>query len=264
VKYASRSWGAPIDELRRQVGLPASAHPFFEGQFTAAGTIALYSRVLGGPQPDHPRRTSIVGFAFYDAEYAGVTQLDSTLAAFLAQGKPPLVFTLGTSAVHDPGDFIEASLAAVARLGRRAVFVLDAEQTERWRKYASSNVMFCSYAPYSVLFPCAALVVHHGGVGTTAQALRAGRPQLIVPYLVDQPDNAARVQRLGVARTLSLRRYTAGNATKELNFLLHDPAVASRASRVAVEVAAEDGATAAAHVIAAVLNTSQTTVATGC
>jgi UDP:flavonoid glycosyltransferase YjiC (YdhE family) len=257
IKYVSRSWAAPIDELRRDVGLPASAsHPFFDGQFTAEGVLALYSQVLGGPQPDHPPRTAIIGFAFYDAEYAGATRLEPALADFLANGEPPLVFTLGTSAVYDASDFVKASLAATAELRWRAVFVLDVEQRDRWQAHASSNVMFCSYAPYSQLFPRAAVVIHHGGVGTTAQALRAGRPQLIVPYLIDQPDNAARVERLGAGRSLALRRYRSRRVAAELRFLLDDPDVLAHARRVAAEVSGEDGANAAVRIIAAVLNAS--------
>ena len=257
MKRASRAWARPIDKLRSEVGLPASpAHPFFESQFADEGVIALYSSVLGSPQPDHPARTSIVGFAFYDAQSGGDVPAVPGLDAYLANGARPLVFTLGTSAIHDATDFIRASLEATTALGMRAVFVLDEEQRDRWQSHASDRVFICSYAPYSMLFPRAAVIVHHGGVGTTAQALRAGRPQLIAPYLVDQPDNAARVQRLGVGIMLPVRRYRARRVATELRRLIDDKTIAMRAQAVANIIASEDGAAVAVRIISASLDAS--------
>jgi UDP:flavonoid glycosyltransferase YjiC (YdhE family) len=257
--------------------MPSPGHPFYEGQYTAEGVIALYSRVLGSPQPDHPPRMSIVGFAFYDADREGARRghpllpledagcpgsaagLAPALAAFLANGDKPLVFTLGTSAIYDAEDFIREGLAATAILGRRAVFVLDAEARDRWQAHASAGVLICGYVPYSQLFPHASVIVHHGGVGTTAQALRAGRPQLIVPYLVDQPDNADRVQRLGAGIALPLRHYRSGRMAAEVRRLIDDPAFAVGARRAASIVASEDGAGAAARIIAALLDAGRST-----
>jgi|GEM_PF-1376279 len=101
--------------------------------------------------------------------------------------------------------------------------------------------------------PRAAAIVHHGGVGTTAQALRSGRPQLIVPYLVDQPDNAARVQRLGAGIAVPLRKYRSAHVAIELRQLLEDRSIATRADAVARTIANEDGPGAAVQVISALL-----------
>jgi rhamnosyltransferase subunit B len=107
------------------------------------------------------------------------------------------------------------------------------------------------------LFPQAAVIVHHGGVGTTAQALRSGRPQLIVPYLVDQPDNAARVQRLGAGRTLKLKNFQPRLVTRVLQELLADPQIAQRAAAIAKKIHSEDGTGAAVRIIADVLSVSR-------
>jgi UDP:flavonoid glycosyltransferase YjiC (YdhE family) len=118
MKRMSRSWASPTDELRREVGLPmTAAHPFFEGQFPPQGVLALYSTVLGSLQPDHPPQTHIVGFAFYDAEAGENAALTPELDTFLDRGAAPIVFTLGTSAIHDADAFIRESLDVVARLG---------------------------------------------------------------------------------------------------------------------------------------------------
>jgi UDP:flavonoid glycosyltransferase YjiC (YdhE family) len=108
-------------------------------------------------------------------------------------------------------------------------------------------------APHQSLFPRAAAVVHQGGAGTLAQTLRAGRPMLVVPHAHDQPDNAARVVKLGVARTLLPRSYRGGRVARELERLLNDTAVAARASEVAEIVRTEGGAGAAAAAIDRVL-----------
>lgn len=253
-KRWSRRWAAPIDELRRAIGLPAArAHPFFEGQFTALGTLALYSSVLGQLQPDMPTGTRIVGFAYHDREHGRALPLRPSLIQFLSQAPAPLIFTLGTSAVHDAAHFMAQSLAAVRQLQARAIFVLDAERQRQWSSHASPDIVISGYVPYSLLFPHGAVIVHHGGIGTTAQALRSGRPQLIAPHLVDQPDNAQRVVRLGVARALELQLFRTERVVQELQQLLQEPAYAARATAIGEQVRREDGAGAAAQFIIEVL-----------
>ncbi|HEX8389642.1 MAG TPA: nucleotide disphospho-sugar-binding domain-containing protein, partial [Sphingomonas sp.] len=114
------------------------------------------------------------------------------------------------------------------------------------------GVLVRRYAPHSLLFPRAAVVVHHGGVGTTGQALRAGRPQLVVPFLGDQPDNAARVARLGVGLTVAPKRFgtLAAGAVRRL---LEGPDFARRAAALGATVAAEEGAGNAADAILATI-----------
>jgi rhamnosyltransferase subunit B len=243
-----RRWARPVDDLRRALGLPPSpAHPLFEGAFSDDGVLALFSPLFGAPQPDHPPHTDIVGFAFHDREAGVRATLDAATTRFLQAGPPPLVFTQGTSAVHDAEDFVRESLDAVRMLGIRAVFVLDDERATRWKPRASDAVHITGYAPYARLFPEARAIIHHGGIGTTAQALRSGRPQLVVPHLVDQPDNAARVERLGVGRTLARRTYRADQAAATLDALLGDAAMTRRAAEVGEAVSREDGAEAGAR-----------------
>ncbi len=98
-------------------------------------------------------------------------------------------------------------------------------------------------------FPRAAAVIHQGGVGTTAQALRAGKPMLVVPFAHDQPDNAARVRRLGVARVLPRKSYRAVRVAAELRRLVEDRRTVERAAALGKQVQAEDGAVSAAVAI---------------
>jgi UDP:flavonoid glycosyltransferase YjiC (YdhE family) len=240
----------PVHEFRREIGLSASRRdPIFDGQFSRAGALALYSPLLGRVQPDFPAPTALTGFAFYDSERGGETLLEPGLQAFLQAGAPPIVFTLGSSMVRNPGDFYSASLEAARRLQRRAVLLVGESWGGPIDTAGRDDVHVCGYAAYSRLFPRAAAVVHQGGIGTLAQALRAGCPQLVVPFFADQADNAARAVRLGVARTLRRSRYSAARAQQQLFALLADSAGAARALAIRERIALEDGAAQAARLL---------------
>jgi UDP:flavonoid glycosyltransferase YjiC (YdhE family) len=101
------------------------------------------------------------------------------------------------------------------------------------------------YAPYSGLFPRAELVVHQGGVGTTAQCLRAGRPMLIMPYSHDQPDNARRMRRMGVGRVIQRAQYKPWRVARRLRRMLANPEYAAAGKIAAGQVAQENGVEAA-------------------
>jgi rhamnosyltransferase subunit B len=240
------AWMTPVFELRRETGLPPGEHPLFEGQFSPTLTLALFSRVLAEPQPDWPANVCVTGFVFYN----GPEVLQPELDAFLNAGPPPVVFTLGTSAVAAAGRFYEESVDAVTRLGVRAVLLTGGFEQNRPRRTLPAGVMLVDRAPHQLLFPRAAAIVHQGGAGTLAQSLRAGKPMLVVPHAHDQPDNAARVMRLGVARTVLPPKYRGARVAKELDRLLADTRIAVRAAEVASGVRNEGGAAAAAAAIA--------------
>lgn len=254
IKLATSGLMAPVHAARRDIGLPpCSLHPLFEGQFSGLGAIGLYSRMLGEVQADYPEPTAIVGFASFDSEDGAPSALDPALDAFLRAGPPPLVFTLGSTLVNCPGEFFRASLEAARMLGQRAVILVGDDALSEHAHWESPGVHVGAYAPYSMLFPRAAAVVHQGGIGTLSQALRAGRPQLIVPYFADQLDNARRACLLGAARSLAPRLYTAGRAARELGRLLADPAHATRARALGEELVRENGAREGARVVMAAL-----------
>jgi UDP:flavonoid glycosyltransferase YjiC (YdhE family) len=194
--------------------------------------------LLADKQPDWPRQAVISGFPFYDRDGEG--GMSPELVRFLDAGPSPLVFTLGSSAVVDAGPFYEHNIAAAKLLGRRAVLLVGKDPRNQPASLPDDVVAF-AYAPYSELFPRAAAIVHQGGIGTTAQAVRSGRPMLVMPYAHDQPDNAERVRRLGIARTIARHRYTPARAAAELRHLLDNPAYSQRAAEVGAEIRLEDG-----------------------
>jgi rhamnosyltransferase subunit B len=190
----------------------------------------------------------VTGFIFYDKAVAGPP--DRELGKFLEQGDPPVVFTLGTSASTVAGDFYRASVEAARRGKWRAIFVTGADPRNRIPAESLPASMFVTdYAAYSELFPRAAAVVHPGGIGTVAQALRAGVPMIIVPHAADQPDNAFRAARLGVARVIPRGKYDASRAWKELGTLLENPRYSSRSKTLAAKVRAEDGLARACDIL---------------
>jgi UDP:flavonoid glycosyltransferase YjiC (YdhE family) len=222
----------------------------FEGQFSAMGTLAMFSRHFAQPQPDWPARTVCAGFPFYDRESAG-RGMESGMVEFIEAGPAPVVFTLGSSAVMAAGQFYEESRKVARQLGVRAVLLVGV-QADRGPA-DDDSIYVARYAPYSELLPKAAATVHQGGIGTTAQALRAGRPMLVVPWAHDQPDNADRIQRLGVGRSLQRSRYNARNAGEELKRLLNEERYATAAKEIGAKITEEDGVSAACNVIEAAL-----------
>ena len=236
-RTASFTWMGPVRALRADLGLPDRGEPLFEGQFSPYGTLALYSSVLGDPQPDWPPHTQITGFLF--RREAAV--LSDALEAFLDAGDPPIVFTLGSSAVGAAGAFYQHAIEAATRLERRAVVQTGLYRQNRLPPSLPAGVITVDYAPHALLFPRAAAIVHHGGIGTVGEALRAGRPMLVIPFAHDQPDNAARVERLDVARVLPRRELSTDTLTAELGVLLDDDEYARRAADVGQIVGGEDG-----------------------
>jgi UDP:flavonoid glycosyltransferase YjiC (YdhE family) len=156
--------------------------------------------------------------------------------------------------VLNPGGFFRESLDAAARLNRRAVLLVGQDGFNVLPERLPETAIACAYAPHSALFPRAEVVVHQGGVGTTGQALRAGRPQLVTPHMADQPDNAARLKRLGVAAVLAPKRYAAASAAKAISALIDRADYTAKAGQVALTVASEQGAETAADAVETVLS----------
>jgi rhamnosyltransferase subunit B len=203
-------------DLAAKEGLPASAVPSLFGNSSPHGNLILFSRHFMKEQPDFPQPATMCGFPFYDKLDASAGKLDPDLESFLNAGEPPYVFTLGTSAVLDPGRFYTEAHTAVNRMGKRAVFLVGRTNYEQYRSLGNDRIFIAQYAPHSQLMPRGAVTIHQGGIGTTAQALRAGKPMIVVPYSHDQPDNARRCVQLGVGLTIPRKRFTAKHLEEAL------------------------------------------------
>lgn len=212
-RRVTRKWVREVEQLVREQGLERAGHPLFEGQFSPLGTLALFSRHFCAPQRDWPTGTTATGFCFYDAAGHKAASNESEWRAWMENGSLPVVWTLGSSAVHDAGDFYWQGARECLENGRRALLLAGEGARKLQGDEWEGEVLALDYAPYSQVFPLACAVVHQGGAGTTAQALRAGVPQIIAPFAHDQPDHASRITRLGVG--FALQKYP-GRALKEL------------------------------------------------
>jgi UDP:flavonoid glycosyltransferase YjiC (YdhE family) len=246
-----KHWYEPYREFRRRLGLSEDHDPIFDDKYSKLLHLALFSKVLAKPQPDWHRPTLQCGFCFYDGQN-DLGQMPEKLTEFLETGDPPIVFTLGSAAVMDARDFFAESAKAARILGKRAVLLYGIFNQSP--EGLDENIVGFDYAPFSQIFPRAACVVHQGGVGTTAQALRAGVPQLVMPYSHDQPDNASRCVRLGVARTISRDRYAAEYAARELREILSKDAYRECAAQAQRVVRVEHGTQMACDAIENIMN----------
>jgi UDP:flavonoid glycosyltransferase YjiC (YdhE family) len=251
-RFVTRSWPEPVYALRSELGLPRGRDPIFDAKHSDRLALALFSPAMGKPQPDWPRSVKTTGFAFYDGT-GDEGRLSPELSAFLEAGPAPVVFTLGSAAVMNAGDFYEQSAEAAEMLGTRAVLLIGADDRNLPKRRLPDSICVARYAPYSQIFPRASVIVHQGGIGTTAQALRAGRPMLVMPYSHDQPDNARRVRRLGLAEVLGRNRYKAKAAARLIEQLLREKSYEERAGAVAAQVTAENGAAAACDALESIL-----------
>ena len=236
----------PISAFAETKGWQYPGDPLMGGQHSPHLVLALWSKHFSSPQRDWPAQTVQTGFLYYDRIDEAFDS--DSLEAFLGKGQSPVVFTLGSAAVNVAGDFYETSVDVAKRLRRRAV-LLTGRDPKNVPEDLPSGMIALPYAPYSEIFPKAACIVHQGGVGTTAQALRAGKPQLIMPFSHDQFDNADRVRRLGAGRTMSRKRYNTLHGAAEIYRMTADTIYTDAATQLAEKINRENGVDTAVKAI---------------
>lgn len=201
--------------------------------------LAMYSPLMGRNVPQLPWPMHITGAPEWSDPDG--PDLDPETLRFLDAGPPPLVFTLGSYLPQLYRHLYEAAVPVSRALGRRAILVGAAGKVE-----PAPDIHVCGFAPHGPLFARAGAVIHHGGIGTAFAAMRAGRPQLVVPHMSDAGNNAERIERLGISATLLAPEFNAGTAGPRLGHLLEDAHVRKRTRHVAMKIGQEDGARAAA------------------
>jgi len=217
----------------RATGIAPPQNAFRDWWQSPDGGVCLWPQWFGPPQPEWGPRVVNVGFPLYDL--ADQIALAPALEDFLVAGPPPVLFTPGT-AMAQGSAFFETAFAACQRANVRAIFATKFPET---LPALPPEIFHVAYVPFSALLPRCAGIVHHGGIGTTSQALAAGIPQLIRPFSHDQPDNAARVRRLGVGECLWPDQFTAENLATALANLITDKARKQRCAAIAARLHAE-------------------------
>ena len=222
----------PLNAFRSEIGLPRVDRIFRSWIHDADCVLGMFPEWFGEPQSDWPEKLVLTNFPFYD--HGESAPLSPELDAFLRAGPPPVAFSAGT-ATATAHRFFETSVAAAKLAGLRAVLLTHfADQVP---DSLPQGMIHADYAPFGALLPRLAAFVHHGGIGSTSQALRAGVPQLIRPVAYDQFDNAARAVRLGVAHELLPRKYAPRAVADALLAITANPLVRQRCQAVATRVA---------------------------
>ncbi|ACB75150.1 glycosyltransferase [Opitutus terrae] len=223
--------GRSVRAACRTLGVPAPRSLMREWMNSPDGVLCLFPDWFGSPQPDWPPRHRLAGFPLYDlGQYQ---ELSPAIERFLAAGPAPVVFTAGSAMLH-AHEFFATALAVCRELRLRAVFATP--DRAQLPAELPDTILATGYVPFSRLLPRAAAIVHHGGIGTLAQALAAGIPQLVMPMAHDQPDNAQRLVRLGVGRRLYPAKFTVTNVTAALRSLLNNPEVSAACEALAAKV----------------------------
>lgn len=223
-----------LNAVRRELGLAPARHAFLLGAISPTLCLVLSSPRYSPRPADWPPHIRVTGFTYWDR--AADWEAPSLLDAFLRDGPPPVVVTLGTALVRDPRNFFDVAASALRALGQRGVFLVGGESVGPF----GGDVLVLSHVPLSTLLPRCAAIIHHGGAGTTAAALLAGRPAVVVPRLFDQPYHGARVRDLGVGVPIHWRRFTERRLRGALERVLERDYV-ERAARLAEELATDDG-----------------------
>ena len=223
-----------VNGARRQRGLPPVRHALGYLFQVPDLSLALFPAWFGATQPDWPRPLLHSDFALYDPNPDA--PFSAELTAFLQQGDAPLVFTPGTGN-RQGAAYFRAAVRAVAALGRRAIFLTP--HGAQLPPALPASVLWQPYVPLRRLLPACAALVHHGGIGTTAEGLRSGIVQLVVPFAHDQFDNAARVTALGVGLALPVARLSAARLTRSLRRLLSSRKYTASGGAVAQRFAAQ-------------------------
>lgn len=224
-----------INALRHELGLPAVRRVMQRWYFSPQLVLGLFPEWFAPPQPDWPPNTHLTGFPLWDE--GETTELTPAVSEFLAAGDPPIAFAPG-SANTDADGFFAAAVEACRRLGRRGVLL--SRYADHIPQHLPPSVIHAGFVPFSRLLPLSAALVHHGGIGTCAQGLAAGIPQLVMPMAYDQLDNAARLRRLGVGDVLAPRHFTGPKLAGKLRGLLTDRAVGDRARHWATELSKQN------------------------
>lgn len=231
-KYVIDPMLAPmINEFRAKLGLTEPAKGIInEWWHSPTRIIGLWPEWYGPFQPDWPERLKVVGFPMFDEE--GITPLSDELDQWLRAGEAPIAFTPG-SAMLQGAKFFEESAKACALLKKRGLLLT--RHADQIPKNLPAGVRHVDYAPFGLLLPRCAALVHHGGIGTTSQALRAGIPQIIMPLSHDQFDNANRVKKLGVGDSIKVKSYLAHAVANTLKILLDNPNVRECCCRISAK-----------------------------
>lgn len=218
-----------VNPLRQELGL-APVRRVFSRYVHGARVAYAFPQWFAAAASDWPAGGQFAGFVL---PARGSGALAPGIANFLAAGQPLAVITAGTAVAARPAWVERACMAALQEMYRVIVVSPDPAPVRH------PDVLVVPHAPFNALLARAQVVVHHGGIGTIAEAMRAGAIQVAVPCAHDQPDNAERLRRLGAGLGAAADMSTAG-----FRFVLREALTQERAARARAlrdRMAAQEG-----------------------
>ena len=225
----------PINALRAEFGLPPTNGIISEYWNSPDGVIGLWPQWFGPVQTDWPKQVHLTGFPLYDEK--GIEGLSDELKKFIANGTPSIAFTFGSAMLHAHQP-MQTAIDACQIANQRGLLLTRHRQ--QVPANLPSNMLHVDYAPFSELLPKCAMLIHHGGIGTTSQALLAGIPQIIMPLAHDQHDNANIIKSLGVGDCLSPSKFKPNRLAKMIRHLINNPKITMNCRKIAAKFINED------------------------
>lgn len=239
-------YGSFINEFRTRFGLLPLAGSDFRRILESAPLVGAYSSTVIPRPRDWPDKTHITGYLFQDDLHTWIPSTE--LETFLSQGEPPLYIGFGSMSGRNTEHFSRVVLDALAKSGQRGVLAKGWGGIDM--KHVPDNVFLLESAPHKWLFPRMSAVVHHGGAGTTAEGLRAGVPNVIIPFIVDQLFWGKRVHRLGAGPDpIQAKKLTADKLADAIRAAVADSKMKQCAESIGKSIRAEDGLGSAVQVI---------------
>ncbi len=221
-----------INRFRLSLGLPAIQSIFGGWMHSPQLNLGLFPNWFAQPQADWTPNTKLTDFIIYDPQQDD-EPLPPDLETFLNEGSPPVIFTAGTAMKHGE-QFFQDCAYACQMIGQRGILLT--QHPEQLSAQLPDGVQHFSYVPFGKVLPRALALVHHGGIGTTAQAIAAGIPQVIRPMAHDQPDTATRVARLGIGLTLDPKQFNPETLARALEKLVSSATVLERCKTLALQI----------------------------
>ena len=229
-----------LNRFRAELGL-TPIRSVVDWRHSPEQNVCLFPNRFAPKQSDRPPHTDLTDFPLWDE--GANESLAQDVQSFLNAGTEPIVFTPGSANMFG-AEFFRVATEACLKAGRRGVLL--SRFPHHVPRDLPKSVRHFAYVPLGVLLPRTAALVHHGGIGTTAQALAAGVPQLVVALAHDQFDNGARVERMGVGRLMHRRQFRAGLIARRIDGLLLSASVGASCRRIAERFGHRDGLNVAA------------------
>jgi len=234
--YANTFGCKKINEFRKSIGLTDPVKKLMQWWLWDNPSLTLFPEWFAPPQTDWPPDITMCGFPLESVRPDKIS--DDALSEFLNDGEAPLVFTLG-SGMMQWKEYLDEMIAACRKRNWRAVIIGPGADMLPDNLQGQFHVL--KYAEFSSFLHLCRAIIHHGGIGTTAEAFRAGIPQLIMPLAFDQPDNAARVRKSGVGDFIMPREFKTERIIKTLSGLIDSEDTLMNCRRIAAMFSTSDG-----------------------